>query len=526
MLILFFNFIICGWRTNNIGTPIKSMVNNDFVYIYSKEGVLSCFEISTGFYFWRTFIDGVMGYDIHENLIVAANSRYFYRMDNESGVILNMYKHQIKDVQSVAFDGENVFIQGKNMIGLYNFTKMLWKKEVNDKLIGFNSTFTEESKYIKCGKYKFLTENGNIVAEKEEPFRFQVANLNVGNTFFEYVDNGKPLWRFNQDFLGAKLEGLISENYALFSNHTDLLVFDILNTRLLFARKIQILSVFWHNSESICIKAANNTYYSMGRQNLTIEQYNGEVINFKGDNGHYNFKGNIIALPKTCKPIRETSTSDNGKQFLFIVANCSSTINAFIIDHLGRVRQNSVIGKSDEIYPGIVWDPNKTFAFSFLNKATGKSLVYSFSANTTNFRAAYTPDLVVSASPQAVLLANGIVLTHRLHQFSANVPYLSSAPQMAETMAQIQGVQGVIIPTYPAFYKEMVSDIRMEEVYPGFTKIDFKDGRIILQGFDIVVPGVVKLDYVKDIFIIGAFLALMCVAIYSHINTNSYNFWR
>ena len=104
MLFLLFNLIICSWKTTHVGTPIKNMVKNDFVYIYSKEGVLSCFEISTGFYFWRTFIDGVMGYDIEENLIVAANSRYFYKMDNESGVILSMYKHQVKDVQSVAFD--------------------------------------------------------------------------------------------------------------------------------------------------------------------------------------------------------------------------------------------------------------------------------------------------------------------------------------------------------------------------------------------------------------------------------------
>jgi len=505
MLVLLLAFGLSNWNTEHLGQPKISMIQDGNILLYSENNMVALLQANDGEVVWRQRIEKIKAVDMNE-AVLAVSNHYFFVLDNETGIVLKQYPHNVKSVIGAAYYNGLVAIRGNKQLTLFNGTEIIWSVqfESEDKIIQFST----DGEFLLASNTKFSAIDGQIIGNQEPAKRVE-PQFKYHPTVLEYFEDEKLVWRKDEPYYGSKLLTSVDSDVVMLSNATHLLLLNLKDDKLILVKPAVILG-FNRQSKRIILYTPDG-FLTLDSKSKEIEEFKGKVQKTIIANSSVINGQTIFAFPSYCKVACSTEVHSSTPSS-FVVADCGDSIASALVDTKGKIKYHNIINNAKF---GICWSSGDSASLSYV-KDKKTPFVSSFSASTNSQRTFETDSLVIAIGHSTIALANGQLLSIHPEGLSATVPF-GDAP--APSLFGIGGAG-------PAVYMPHFQGSRNDGSYNKIKSIADQNGRVVLQGDDIVLVGEQKDGIMLHLIIVAVFALMVLWVTYDHYTSKQSSFWK
>jgi hypothetical protein len=395
MLVILLQAISCDWHSATLGKPLSSRLRGENLLVSTRDGILALLNAESGAIMWRQKLPRLDVFDIVNRIAVAATSNYFWRIDGDNGLILNMTKHGVSDVRDITITNQSIAILGRSVLEVYNRSELAWRTPITNESAALE--FSETG--LVCGDNEYDIETGEV--RGKAPLEIVRAELTFQwrPTVLEAFNRSNFLWRIDEPLYNSTVLAILSKTQLFVKNQTDYFVFETQDRTIPFIKRDTLLG-FVQRKDSLVLKTPK------GISSLSLKKF--EITKFKQQSHAITQKNLLVtaknttfAFPEKC--VRKcTATSQNA--VALSVADCPDYYLAVIMDHAGRVRYSNTI---DHAEFGTCWSYGDSLSVSYYRPNRKTSYVTSWGLSNTSQRTFTTENLIVAADHDFFALGDG-----------------------------------------------------------------------------------------------------------------------
>jgi hypothetical protein len=394
MLPLFLPLSLSSWQTSHLGRPILSRLRGPNLLVYTRDNIVALLNSTSGRSSWRQSITGIAALDIVDDIAVLASSRYFYVIDGVTGLLLNITKHDLLDVNQITITNQSIALFDGKSLHLYDRSQLQWKRNVESGDNGLE--FTDSG--LAYGGKEYELSDGSVKGE------YSIAKVEKVEFVWEPTvllaeRNGSLLWRFDDPLYNATLLTAVTKSQFLLTNATNYFVYDVMKEKIVVLGVGNLLA-FAPQADAIFVETESGVV-KLDRKTKAVSPYDGVRFSVSQNGVVVNVSNRTFAFTRGCVEKCSAASQYGG---VLSVAACGHKLVATVLDLQGHVR-NLVHSEHGSI--GTCWDYDDALALSYYDQKKKIAYVTSFGLTNVSQRTYTTESLILAAGRDKFALANG-----------------------------------------------------------------------------------------------------------------------